>query len=94
MRMWSTLEKSFRSSKPNGEFQKWFLQSHSSVSMNKTLFEVLPMGPKFFCPFIKTGQLDERTEFENLVSKLSGLLSSQTQQLDKRKSLIVNSCYR
>uniref|UniRef100_A0A183AM01 Rab-GAP TBC domain-containing protein n=1 Tax=Echinostoma caproni TaxID=27848 RepID=A0A183AM01_9TREM len=96
-RIRTALRKCINSSKLVDEFPadpKRFVHNLSSVNLDKTLLGVLSLGPKFCCPTSKTKQLDFEVEFESLFAQLSGLAPSSSQEFDKLKPTLVNSCYQ
>ena len=71
-----------------------YVHNLSSVVLDKTLLEVLSLGPKFCCPKKKPRQLDLEVQFESLFSQLFDLTPSSDFYTECLKSTLVNTCYQ
>ena len=71
-----------------------YVHNFSSLQLDKTLLEVLSLGPKFCIPRRKISQLELEVQFENLYDQLSELTPSSERNLEQMKSTLVNCCYQ
>ena len=71
-----------------------YVHNLSSLCLDKTLIEVLSLGPKFCCPSSNVTQLNLEVQFENLFDQLSGLVPSSELNVEQLKTTLVNSCYQ
>ena len=71
-----------------------YVHNLSSVVPDKTLLEVLSLGPKFCCLKKKPRQLDLEVQFESLFSQLFDLTPSSDFYTECLKSTLVNTCYQ
>ena len=71
-----------------------YVHNFSSVTLDKTLLEVLSLGPKFCIPSTKVRQLDMEVQFENLFAQLSDLQNQSSLDSERLKATLVNTCYQ
>ncbi|BHF67730.1 hypothetical protein SprV_0301075800 [Sparganum proliferum] len=69
-----------------------YIHNYSSVQFDKTLIEVLSLGPKFFNARRMPGQLELAVQFESLFSQTADLKPSGPSEVDYLKSTMVNCC--
>ena len=72
---------------------EWYVKNFSSVQLDKTMLEVLSLGPKFCIPSRKTNRLDLEVQFENLCSQTNDLCPSSQMASEHFQSTLVNTCY-
>ena len=71
-----------------------YVHNLSSITLDKTLLEVLSLGPKFCVPHRKASQLELEIQFENLYDQLSDLTPLAETSVEQLKSTLVSSCYQ
>ncbi|BHF79088.1 hypothetical protein SprV_0602220500 [Sparganum proliferum] len=69
-----------------------YVHNYSSVRLDKTLVELLSLGPKFCIARRNQKQLELETQFESLFSQTNDLKPSQPREVDYLKSTLVNCC--
>ena len=65
-----------------------YVHNLSPLCLDKTLLEVLSLGPKFCCPSSNVTQLDLEVQFKNLFDQLSGLVPSSELDLEQLENNI------
>ena len=94
---WNTLQKDIHSNQPNVSFPtepERYVKNFSSIHLDKTLLEVLSLGPKFCCLSRKTNRIDLEVQFENLCSQTNDLCPTSPMASEHFKSTLVNTCYQ
>ncbi|KAA3678612.1 uncharacterized protein DEA37_0003891 [Paragonimus westermani] len=71
-----------------------YVHNFSSLTLSKTLTEILSLGPKFCYPGDKCRQIDLEVQFENFNNQLQELCPSSELNSEHFKSTLVNACYK
>ena len=71
-----------------------YVHNLSSITLDKTLLEVLSLGPKFCVPRRRATQLELEVQFENLYDQLSDLNPLSETSVEQLKATLVSACYQ
>ena len=89
-----------REVKPNAHILRFpddpgrYVFNYFSLHLDKPLFKILSLGPKFCYPQSRTRKMDLEVQFGNLHAQLSDLYPSLELELERFKSTLVNCCYQ